>query len=324
MNTKRAALALVALSTLIGACANNPSLASKPATTASASAPAAPSATPAPAGASQPRAAGALLSKVSVGDIIVGSDGRALYGFTNDTAAASTCYGTCADAWPPVIVGPDWTVGPGLDTGIFATTVRDDGQLQLVAGKWPLYYYTGDATPGDIKGQGSGDVWFLIDPTGRLITGATGATAGASPAGGPATTAAGAGYGSTSTTKPGAAPAPTGTLVGTAKTALGTIVTDAKGLTLYGFLNDVDRKPSCDDACAQAWPPILVDGSKLPDGLDPKVYSVVQRHDGTWQLAAGKWPLYRFGGDAAKGDTNGQGSGTKWFVVAPDGSLIKG
>ena len=41
------------------------------------------------------------------------------------------------------------------------------------------------------------------------------------------------------------------------------------------------------------------------------------------QLKAGDWPLYRFGGDAAKGDVNGQGSGGKWFATAPDGKLIK-
>jgi hypothetical protein len=34
--------------------------------------------------------------------------------------------------------------------------------------------------------------------------------------------------------------------------------------------------------------------------------------------------LYRFSGDAAAGDTNGQGQGGVWFVVAPDGTLIEG
>ncbi|MDH3684065.1 MAG: hypothetical protein OEV40_29440 [Acidimicrobiia bacterium] len=57
-----------------------------------------------------------------------------------------------------MIVDPDWTVAPDLDSGIFATTTRHDGQLQLVAGKWPLYRFTGDAAPGDSNGQGSGGV----------------------------------------------------------------------------------------------------------------------------------------------------------------------
>ena len=40
-------------------------------------------------------------------------------------------------------------------------------------------------------------------------------------------------------------------------------------------------------------------------------------------LKVGKWPLYRFAGDAAPGDINGQGSGGVWFVVGADGKLIK-
>ena len=40
-------------------------------------------------------------------------------------------------------------------------------------------------------------------------------------------------------------------------------------------------------------------------------------------MKAGTWPLYRFAGDAAPGDVNGQGSGEVWFVAAPDGSLIQ-
>ena len=39
-------------------------------------------------------------------------------------------------------------------------------------------------------------------------------------------------------------------------------------------------------------------------------------------IAAGKWPLYRFAGDASPGDTNGQGSGGTWFAVAADGRLV--
>jgi len=194
-----------------------------------------------------------------------------------------------------------------------------------VAGKWPLYYYTGDAVPGDINGQGSGDVWFLVNPEGTLIKDAAGGSGGSD--GEEATTAgttgsggygAGAKGSTSSTTKPA-----TGALVGTAKSALGDVMADAKGLTLYGFTADVGGKPSCYDACATAWPPLLVDSAELPAGLDPKVFSVVKRTDGTFQLKAGEWPLYRFGGDAAEGDVNGQGSGGKWFAAAPDGKLVK-
>ena len=57
-----------------------------------------------------------------LGDILVGTDGMTLYGFTNDVDSKSTCNGACADAWPPLIVTEDWTVGPELDNAIFSTT----------------------------------------------------------------------------------------------------------------------------------------------------------------------------------------------------------
>jgi predicted lipoprotein with Yx(FWY)xxD motif len=110
--------------------------------------------------------------------------------------------------------------------------------------------------------------------------------------------------------------------VGEADTGLGTVLVDAEGLTLYGLTDDTDGIPTCDGACADAWPPLTVDSAGLPAGLDADLYRVVERSDGTFQLAAGEWPLYGFAGDAAPGDTNGQGSGGVWFAVAPDGSLI--
>ena len=79
-------------------------------------------------------------------------------GFTDDTDATSTCFEACADAWPPIIVDPDFVVGAGLDPAVFSTTERPDGSLQLVAGVWPLYLFAGDGAAGDLNGQGSGDV----------------------------------------------------------------------------------------------------------------------------------------------------------------------
>jgi predicted lipoprotein with Yx(FWY)xxD motif len=100
------------------------------------------------------------------------------------------------------------------------------------------------------------------------------------------------------------------------------VLVDGHGLTLYGRTLDVNGASSCTDSCAMAWPPLLVNGTTLPAGLDAAVFSVVARPDGTHQLKAGKWPLYRFAGDAKAGDTNGEGS-EGFFVVAPTGKLVK-
>lgn len=105
---------------------------------------------------------------------------------------------------------------------------------------------------------------------------------------------------------------------------VGEALVDGAGLTLYGFTPDADGLPTCTDGCADAWPPLIVESADLPAGLDASLFTVVERDDGTFQLKAGKWPLYRFAGDAAAGDANGQGSGGVWFVAASDGSLIEG
>jgi predicted lipoprotein with Yx(FWY)xxD motif len=194
---------------------------------------AAPASTTAPAKTAAPAAAPAAFAAKAgdsaLGKILAGTDGLTLYGFVNDVNAISTCYSTCAEAWPPVIVGDSWSVGPGLDTGIFSTTRRDDGTLQLVAGKFPLYTYGGDAAPGDLTGQGSGDVWFAVALDGTLIT--DDAAAPAEAAAPPATEAP--------------APPPPA-FVQTAPTGLGDALVDAGGLTLYGFTNDVDGHPTCE------------------------------------------------------------------------------
>ena len=81
-------------------------------------------------------------------------------------------------------------------------------------------------------------------------------------------------------------------------------------------------EPTCVEGCADAWPPTLLEGEPEVGDLDASVFTVVEHPLGS-QLKAGDWPLYTFSGDTAPGDTNGQGSGGKWFVVAVDGTLIE-
>lgn len=246
-----------------------------------------------------PKDAAVKISQTELGDVLANPDGKTLYAFTNDVEAKSTCYGTCAEAWPPVIVDADFIVSPGLDSGIFATTTRDDGSTQLVAGKFPLYLFAADAKSGDITGHGSGDVWFAVDLNGRIIDGTAEAV----------------------TEEAVATPT-----IQLAESALGTIVTDAAGMTLYLFTADEAGSPTCAGGCAGAWPPLLVENADAlfaGEGIDPALLSTVEHPDGGIQVKIGKWPLYYFGGDVAAGETNGQGSGEKWFVVGADAKSIK-
>lgn len=320
----RTLLTAGAAALVLGACGgDDPAPLSEPAATAVtvASEPVPPpttAPTPAPVASTAPAAVDAAvkISQTALGDVLADPDGMTLYAFTNDANATSTCSGTCAEAWPPVLVDPDFIVSPGLDSGIFATTQRDDGTYQLVAGKWPLYLYAADAKPGDVTGQGSGDVWFAVDTGGRLVDG-TAATGSGDTYG----TSAPAGAPATSAPADGVAP-----VVQLADTGLGRILTDSAGMTLYLFTPDGAGAPTCVGGCAQAWPPVLVDDVAellAAEGIDASTLSTVEHPDGGQQLKIGTWPLYTFSGDAAPGDTTGQGSGGKWFVVGADGTSIK-
>lgn len=117
--------------------------------------------------------------------------------------------------------------------------------------------------------------------------------------------------------------APAAATIGLADNALGQILVDAEGKTLYGFTVDADGVSACYDDCAAAWPPLLAEGeATVGEGLDAALLTTVDRTDGTKQLKYGDWPLYYFAADAAAGDAAGQGLNDVWFVIGADGALI--
>ena len=98
---------------------------------------------------------------------------------------------------------------------------------------------------------------------------------------------------------------------------LGPILTDPDGRTLYLFARDEEGVSNCYDECAENWPPFTADEPlTLPEGV-PGELTLIDREDGTQMVAYNGIPLYYFVGDEAPGDTNGQGVGDVWFVVAP-------
>jgi predicted lipoprotein with Yx(FWY)xxD motif len=99
---------------------------------------------------------------------------------------------------------------------------------------------------------------------------------------------------------------------------LGQYLTDAEGMTLYFFTNDTEEGVStCYDDCEQAWPIFTAEEPlTLPEGVEGEL-TLIERTDGTTQVAYNGIPLYYWQGDQAPGDTTGQGVGDVWFVVAP-------
>jgi transforming growth factor-beta-induced protein len=85
------------------------------------------------------------------------------------------------------------------------------------------------------------------------------------------------------------------------------------GLTLYVFDNDLGTSGSvCNDACAAAWPPVLVTDGEVENipGL-----TTIERDDGTMQASYKGRPLYFFASDSVAGDMTGQGLNDVWWTV---------
>ena len=133
-----------------------------------------------------------------------------------------------------------------------------------------------------------------------------------------------AGAGSTGTDPTGPAAV---TLTATTVGDLGTVVTDASGMTLYRFDQDRNSPPAtnCTGSCTIAWPPVLATSSNVAlSGVDRSLVGTVTRPDGNRQVTIAGWPVYRFAQDTAPGQANGQGMSGTWFAGTPQGGKAAG
>ena len=102
------------------------------------------------------------------------------------------------------------------------------------------------------------------------------------------------------------------------------IVVDASGRTVYLYVPNGTSTTSKVPAAIKAnWPPVTASGTPAAgSGLDQAKLALETQPDGTQQVSYAGHLLYRFVGDAAPGDANGQGLGGIWFVVSPAGDKM--
>lgn len=108
------------------------------------------------------------------GTILLDGRGRTLYVFDADRSTRSTCASDCAGTWLAVTTTSAPVAGQGADDGLLGATPRGDGSAQVLYNGRPLYYYTGDSSPGDTNGEGVhqyGGGWWLADAAGHPISG---------------------------------------------------------------------------------------------------------------------------------------------------------
>ncbi len=107
----------------------------------------------------------------------------------------------------------------------------------------------------------------------------------------------------------------------TAKIGAATVLTNAKGFTVYWFAPDTSTKSNCNGSCARYWPPVKGPATAGP-GVTGKL-GTITRSNGTKQATYNGHPLYTYVGDTAPGQDKGNGlnlSGGLWYAVKVSGS----
>jgi predicted lipoprotein with Yx(FWY)xxD motif len=109
-----------------------------------------------------------------LGTVLVDSEGFTVYMFGKDKGTTSSCYGACAENWPPVTTTGTASAGEGAMSSEIGTTKRKDGTVQVTYAGHPLYTFTGDSSPGEATGNELnffGGVWNALDESGAAVEG---------------------------------------------------------------------------------------------------------------------------------------------------------
>lgn len=116
-------------------------------------------------------------------------------------------------------------------------------------------------------------------------------------------------------------PASSGSALKTTTISGVTVLTNAKGFTLYWFVPDTSTKSNCNGSCAQIWPPVKGPAT-AGSGVTGKL-GTITRSDGSTQATYDGHPLYTYTADTAPGQANGNGinvSGGVWHEVTASGA----
>jgi predicted lipoprotein with Yx(FWY)xxD motif len=247
------------------------------------------------------------------GPVLFTAGGRALYlrSFDETTGPAlplqSTCTGTCAIAWPPLLApGPNgpFAASHGVQASALGTVPRADGSFQVTYFGHPLYEFIRDATmpPGAVSGENVAafnTFWHLDTVNGVPAPGAAKVILENSPVGAVLAATVANGYRS-----------------------------------LYNLTFDTPTTSTCTGPCSGIWPPLLTDRQAAAGpGVNRDGLGILLRPDGTRQVTYFGHPVYLFAFDlgpgAASGQTNGeylvdQFAHGVWYLLSPSGIVNPG
>lgn len=105
------------------------------------------------------------------GVILYDLAGHTLYAFDKDEGGESTCYGACAETWPPALSEGKARAGGSALPRKVGTTKRRNGTIQLTYAGRPLYRYSRDEQVA-VRGDGIesfGGEWHAMRPNGEEL-----------------------------------------------------------------------------------------------------------------------------------------------------------
>jgi predicted lipoprotein with Yx(FWY)xxD motif len=91
------------------------------------------------------------------GDVLTTPDGMTVYIYDKEATGSASCYGACAEDWPPVLAPAD-----AKPFGEFSLVKRIDGTQQWAHRGKPLHLYHEDQAPGDAKGDNFEGFWHAV------------------------------------------------------------------------------------------------------------------------------------------------------------------
>jgi predicted lipoprotein with Yx(FWY)xxD motif len=135
----------------------------------------------------------------------------------------------------------------------------------------------------------------------------------------------GSGASSASPSSPGSSSQPSGAtaMLKSAKTSLGTVLTDSRGLTVYWFAIDTPTSSKCTGGCTTYWPPVTDAAQAAASVTLPGKLGTITRPDGSVQATYNGHPLYTYAGDKSPGQVGGNnvsGFGGVWHAVTVSAS----
>src|ERR1700730_2656274 len=99
-----------------------------------------------------------------------------------------------------------------------------------------------------------------------------------------------------------------------------TVLTSAKGFTLYSFAPDTPTTSKCNGSCTTYWPPVKGPAT-AGAGVTGKL-ATIKRSEGSVQATYNGHPLYTYVADTAPGQAKGNGlnlSGGVWHEITVSG-----